>query len=61
MYGLNEIKRMNAERTDAAPVRTPRDIADEVLRKHAIQDHFRRNGEQIRDLLVEAVNIATRG
>lgn len=36
---------------------TPDDIAQRVLDEHCIQDHWRRDGEQIRDLLVEAVEL----
>lgn len=38
--------------------KTPESIAQDVLDNHAIRDHFRRDGEQIRDLLIEAVNLA---
>jgi hypothetical protein len=38
--------------------RTPEQIADAVLKEHAIQPHWNRTGEQCRALLIEAVKEA---
>lgn len=40
---------------DAVSHPTPEQAADAVLARHVIQPHWQRSGEQVRDLLIEAI------
>lgn len=70
MMGLQQLTNANAqavrdfrERRDLTSpeiLNKAVEVSERVLKNHAIQPHFRRDGDQIRDLLREAVILALR-